>query len=363
MKNFSLFSLFAMIVLSGCTSSESRKQASGNFEYLEVEQAELLKVPEDLKRPPSSNRYELPEISTPHDIKGPEVLVHSPRLVLPLVSGSRVEEGSEKATVKFDQVNDNEAIDKTIWDTVLKYLELRNIAVESFDREKNELVTDWVISRYETDESWYEFGGDVIEKARKFKLSIELEPHGRTAALSVEKIAYIDENGESQLANVTPFELRENEVNFLNYIIAEYDFGIRLEQSQRIALIREGFKSELGFNPDGDPAFVVDARYENAWPRLQLVLRKMGFDVIDLDQSSGLMFLKYSGPDESWWSGLFSDDGLDLEKVNYRLLVEPVGPKTAVTFKDSDNEPFEVNAVTDLFSVFADYMAEENLDI
>jgi outer membrane protein assembly factor BamC len=274
-----------------------------------------------------------------------------------------VEEGSEKATVLFDQIDDSKALDATIWDTVLTFLEVREIGVESFDRENNILITDWVVTRDNSDESWYDFSDTVIEQARKFKMTVEMEPHGRTGKLNVEKVGFVDENGESQLANASPFELREHEVNFLNYIIQEYDFGLRLAQTQRIAMIREGFNSELGFNPDGDPAFVVDAIYENTWPRLLLVLRKMGFDVIDLDQSSGLMFVKYNGESGSWWDGLFADERIDLEKVNYRLLVESVGDKTAITFKDSDNNAFEVKKVTDLFTVFSDYMAEENLDI
>jgi outer membrane protein assembly factor BamC len=363
MKKPILLSLCAVLVLSACSNSQTRRQASGNFEYLDVKQAEMLKVPEELTAPPISNRYALPEVRSPHDILGPEVLVHSPRLVLPLVSGSHVEEGSEKATVLFDQIDDSKALDATIWDTVLTFLEVREIGVESFDRENNILITDWVVTRDNSDESWYDFSDTVIEQARKFKMTVEMEPHGRTGKLNVEKVGFVDENGESQLANASPFELRENEVNFLNYIIQEYDFGLRLAQTQRIAMIREGFNSELGFNPDGDPAFVVDAIYENTWPRLLLVLRKMGFDVIDLDQSSGLMFVKYNGESGSWWDGLFADERIDLEKVNYRLLVESVGDKTAITFKDSDNNAFEVKKVTDLFTVFSDYMAEENLDI
>nr|WP_136252244.1 outer membrane protein assembly factor BamC [Ningiella ruwaisensis] len=362
MKKHLLSTICLTVLLSACSSSETRKQVSGDFSYLEVKEGEMLKVPEELDAPPVSNRYELPPVDANHQIIGPEVLIHSPRLVLPLVSGSHVEEGSSKAKVMFDQINDAEALDKTVWDTVLAYLELKGIGVEEFDRENNTLITDWVVSKEELDESWYEFSGDVIERAKKFKLTVDVAPHGRTASLSVEKIAYIDENGESQLAGLSPFVLRENEVNFLNYIIQEYDFGLRLAENQRIALIRDGFNSELGFNPDGDPAFIVDAEYANTWPRLLLVLRKMGFDVIDLDQASGLMFVKYNGEDKPWYD-VFSDDGLDLEKVNYRLQVQPVGERTAVTFRDSDNQAFEVKQATDLFSVFSDYMAESNLDI
>lgn len=363
MKSHIILSLCAVAALAGCTSAESRKQASGSLEYLNVKTAEALKVPQELDRPNMSSRYELPVTTEVYDLKGAKVSVASPRLVLPLVTGSHIEEGSPEARVMFDQINDNEPLSKTIWDSVLGYLELNEISVEEFDKEKNELVTGWVVTRELVESSWYKIGSEFTEQAQRFKLSLDVAPHGRTASLTANLIEFIDENGDSVLARVDPFALRDTKVNFLNFIIAEYDVGIRLAQNQRIALIRDGFPSKLGFNSDGDPAFVVDAQYENAWPRLLLVLRKMGFDVIDLDQSSGLIFVKFNGTEESWWSGLFGDEKITLDKVNYRLSVESVGQQTAITFKDSDNNPFELTTVTDLFSVFSDYMAEDNLDI
>ena len=33
---------------------------------------------------------------------------------------------------------------------------------------------------------------------------------------------------------------------------------------------------------DGDAAYIVEAKYDVAWPRMLLVLRKLGFDVKDL---------------------------------------------------------------------------------
>jgi outer membrane protein assembly factor BamC len=358
-----ILSLCALTVIAGCSSADSRKQASGSLEYLDVTTAEALKVPPELSRPNMSDRYVLPELGGAYELKGTQVSVASPRLVLPLVTGSHVEEGSSDARVMFDQINDNEPLPKTIWDTVLGYLELNDIAVEEFDRDNNELTTGWVITRQVADSQWYQLGDEFNEQAKRFKLNLEVAPHGRTAALTAELIEFIDENGNSVLNQVNPFELRNTRVDFLNFIIAEYDVGIRLAQNQRISLIRDGFVSKLGFNPDGDPAFVVDAEYENAWPRLLLVLRKMGFDVIDLDQSSGLIFVKFNGPEESWWSGLFGKEEIKLDKVNYRLSVQSVGQQTSITFKDNENIPFDVTTVTDLFSVFADYMAEDDLDI
>lgn len=366
MKAPIILSLLLVVVLSACSSPSSRERASGGYEYMQSESRDAdLKVPDGLQMPKRSNRYDLPSLKSSNktNIIGQEVRVSSPRLILPLVNGSHVEEGTQHAKVLFDQVNDNKDLDTTIWDKVLGYLEQNNIGVSSFDRKTNTLVTDWVISVTELDSKWYEITSDYIEHATKFKLSLDLAPHGRTASLSSEIVEYVDQNGNAALTSMDVFSKRNNEVDFLNYIIQEYDIDIRLAQTQRIARIRDGFNTELGFNSADESALIIDASYNNAWPRLLLVLRKMGFDVIDLDQSSGIMFVLYNGEDNGFWSGVFGGNELLLEKGNYRIFVKRAGSKTSVTFKDDENVAFDPTQVTDLFPVFRDYMAADDLDI
>ena len=366
MKINIFITICAVIAISACSSPGSRERTSGDYAYMQAkEKPDDLLVPEDLERPIRSNRYDLPilESGAGKQILGSDIRISSPRLVLPLVAGSHVEEGSSSATVMFDQVNDDSELDTTIWDKVLSYLEQNNIGVESFDREQNILVTDWVISVTELDTNWYEFSSAYIEQAKKFKLSLDVAPHGRTASLTNEIIDYIDEDGNAAIAAMDPITQRNNEVDFLNYIIAEYDFGVRLAQNQRFAKIRDGFNSELGFNSDGESAIMIDADYNDTWPRLLLVLRKMGFDVIDLDQSSGIMFVFYNGQEDGFWAGLFADEELPLEEDNYRIFVQRAGAKSSITFKDNDSEAFSAKQTTDIFPVFQEYMAADNLDI
>ena len=362
-----IFTICALLLVGGCSNPGSRERTSGDYDYMNVKQKELaLKVPDELEEPIRSNQYDLPILQSQSNQKpllGKDIRISSPRLVLPLVAGSHVEEENEGATVMFDQVDDEQTLDKTIWNKVLSYLEQRNIGVENFDPQSNVLTTDWVVTTTKVDSRWYQFTDEYIEQAQKFKLSLNVAPHGRTASLTNEIIAYIDENGNSALASLDAISQRTNEVEFLNKIIEEYDFGVRLALSERLAKIRDGFSSELGFNADGDSAIVVNATYSNAWPRLLLVLRKMGFDVIDLDQSSGIMFVLYNGQDSGFWSGLFADKELLLKKDNYRIFVQSAGQKTTVTFKDNDSVTFDARQTSDIFDVFKEYMASDNLDI
>ena len=352
--------------LVGCAGKEEREIASGSFKYLEASQHKVMDVPQDLDTPNYSQRYVLPELgdAAPKDLKGRSLKVLPPALILPLVAGSHVEEGSADAKVLFDQVDDSEPLQKTVWDTVLTYLEKKNVGVEKFDKENNTLITDWVTEQRIVESSWYDFTDNIETINKKFEFTMALAPHGRTASLKTELVDYIDESGQSAMNAVDLISKRSAESNFLNNIITEYDFGLRLATTQRIAKIRQGFNTEMGFDADGHPSFMVDAEFENAWPRLLLVLRKMGFDVKDLDQSTGLLFVQYNGAESSWWTGFFgSENELKIDKDEYRLKVDTAGAKTSVTFMDNESKPFDAKTVTKIYAPFRDYMGNEDLDI
>jgi outer membrane protein assembly factor BamC len=358
-------SLVAFAIV-GCAGKEEREIASGSFKYLEAAQQKSLDVPEDLDSPNYSQRYILPDVgeNAPKDLKGKKLKVLPPSLILPLVTGTHVEEGSEDAKVLFDQINDNEPLQKTVWDTVLTYLEKSNVGVEKFEKDNNVLVTDWVTETREVPSSWYDFTDSFVSEKKKFKFTMTLAPHGRTAALKTELIEFINADGQPAMSQVDLISKRTAESGFLNSVITEYDFGIRLATTQRIAKIRQGFNTEMGFDSDGNSAFMVDAVFENTWPRLLLVLRKMGFDVKDLDQSTGLIFVQYNGLKSSWWSGMFgSEENLEIEKDEYRLQLEGVGEKTTVIFMDNESKPFDAKRITKIFAPFKDYMGNEDLDI
>lgn len=358
-------SLLALSIV-GCVSKGERELASGSFKYLESSQQKAMEVPEELDSPNYSQRYVLPEVgeNAPAGLVGRNLKVLPPSLILPLVTGTHVEEGSEDSKVIFDQIDDSEPLQKTVWDAVLAYLDKNSIGVESFDQDNKVLITDWVTEIQEVESSWYDFTDSFNEINKKFKFTMNLAPHGRTASLKTELITYIDANGQSALAELDAISKRNEEADFLNSVIVEYDFDIRLATTQRIAKIRQGFSTDMGFDADGNPAMIVDAEYENTWPRLLLVLRTMGFDVKDLDQSTGLLFVQYNGSESSWWSGIFSsEEQLAIEKDEYRLKLANVGARTAVTFMDKESTPFNAKQIAEIFTLFKENMAKENLDI
>ena len=356
-----------IVALAACTTVQEREIASGGFEYLSQQPGQIIKVPEDIDTPNFNDTYKLPELGdkAQTDLLGNQLKVISPSLVLPLVTGSHVEEGSQSATVWFDQIDDSQALDTTIWNSLLSFLEEQGIGVESFDKQVQRLVSDWMIIEEIQDESWYNWTKTERSIGQRFEFNLDIKPHGRTAALHVKLVDYKEIDKNKVITKFEKADARRNEVDILNKVIGHYEYQIRVADAKRIRQIRQGLAMELGTDADGDSAFIVDAKYDIAWPRFLLVLRKLGFDVKDYDKSNGLLIVKYNGSTEGWWSSLWSDneDDLSLDNSEYRFKIGDLGQKTSVTVLDIDSKPLAVDNLSDLYKTFSRTMAADDLDI
>jgi len=355
------------MMLTACSSLEERQRTNGDFEYVEANLQEVYKVPANLDKPEINNEYAIPELgpNAPKDLIGTKISVISPSLVLPLVTGSHVEEGYKEATVWFDQIDDSQPLDATIWNSLRSFLDAQGIGIVNFDREQQVLVTDWMIIEDDEDNGWFNWTTTERSIGRRFEFKLDIKPHGRSAALKTQLRDYLETRGEEVIADIDRDSERRNEVDILNQVISHYEKQVRLADIKRIEQIRSGFAMELGFNKDGDPAYLVDGQYDLVWPRLLLVLRNLGFNVKDLDKSNGLLFVSYGGESSGWWGSLFSsdDDVLNLDEDDYRIQVLKAGPKTSITLMDNESNPFEVTKVTELFPPFSKTMTTDNLDI
>ncbi|MDC8831159.1 outer membrane protein assembly factor BamC [Alteromonas gilva] len=368
-KKLALVSGIASLVLTACASQQDRQTASGSYEYLKAEQRTKLQVPSDLDAPEFEDDYELPTVRQTGNSAyiGRDLEVVPPSLVIPLVAGSHVQDGYQGATVLIDQIKDSEALDKTIWNSLIGYLEENGVAVETFAPDDGRLITGWVPINLEQDgddDGWFNWSSDEDSKGAtgRFLFTLELKPHGRTGQLSVSLLDF--KEGKTSLADRNPMQVRRDEVQMLNRVIGHYEYLNQLETNRRIAEIRQGLEMEMGFDSDGNPAFVLDAKYDIAWPRIQLVLRKLGFNVKDLDKRNGLIFVQYTDEQVSWWKDLLSsDDAKLLDYEEYRLKLKDLGAKTSITFMDKESTPFDAKMLTDLFEPFEQVMTEDGLDI
>ena len=213
-----------------------------------------------------SRDFALPKLGQEADPKlvGKSLMVRSPALVLPLVTGSHVEEGKSSATIWFDQVDDSQPLSRAIWNSLLSFLDEQGIGVDSFSPEEKVLVTDWMVITKEVEGPWYSFTDEESEIGRRFEFSLDVKPHGRSAALTVELKDYMQTLGNDVVAEVSSMEERREEVEVLNQVVGHYEYQIQLAETRRIARIRQGITTEMGFNADGDAAYIVEAKYDVA---------------------------------------------------------------------------------------------------
>lgn len=355
------------MLLTACSSIETRELASGSFDYVKEQPGQIIKIPTDVDTPKFNDAFKLPDLGENAQVTeiGDKLSVLSPSLVLPVVTGSHIEEGSKNATVWFDQVDDSLPLDTAIWNSLIRFLESEGIAVQTFDKDKQRLVTGWFLIDESEENSWYSWSKSARTVGQRFEFSLDKKPHGRTAGLSVNLVEY-KERLDAQSTEITQAkDERRSEVDVLNKVVKNYEFETKVAGVKRFRKIREGLKMDLGFDSDGEPAFVVDADYDSTWPRLLLVLRKLGFDVKDYDKSNGLLFVKYNGSEDGWWSNVWSSDKneFDLDTEEYRVKVLAVGKKTSITLLDEQNKPFPANKLTDLYPVFSKNMSDDDLDI
>ncbi|WP_293747738.1 outer membrane protein assembly factor BamC [uncultured Paraglaciecola sp.] len=364
---FQLIGVITATLLTACSSLEEREVASGSFDYVKEQPGQKIKIPDDVDTPRFNEAYKLPDLGedAPKNSMGKELSVLSPSLVLPVVAGSHIEEGSKNATVWFDQVDDSVPLDTAVWNSLIRFLEIEGIGVEKFDKDNQRLITDWVVMDESKDNKWYSWSKSERTVGQRFEFSLIKKPHGRTASLSVDLVDY-KEKVDIQSTEITQArDKRRNEVDVLNRVVKNYEFETKVAGVKRFRKIREGLQMELGFDRDGEPAFVVEADYDTTWPRFLLVLRKLGFDVKDYDKSNGLLDVKYNGSEDGWWSNIWSSDKneFDLDTQEYRIKVVGLGKKTSITMLDDENKPFLVNKLTDLYPKFSKFMSADDLDI
>ena len=278
-KKLALVSGIASLVLTACASQQERVTASGSYAYVKATERTHLQVPADLDAPEFSNDFAIPAVNQPdsEQMIGRNLEVIPPSLVIPLVSGSHVQDGSKAATVLLDQVKDNEALDKTIWNSLIGYLEDRNVAVENFDPETGKLVTGWmVLNQKDEESSWFNWSSDTETPATgRYEFELAMKPHGRTAQLSVSLKDF--KHGQTGLSDLTSMQRRRDEVAVLNRVIGHYEYLNQLATNQRIALIRFRIaKGRIngGFQGDRVEMRVAESRID--LHGLELPLRRDG---------------------------------------------------------------------------------------
>lgn len=338
----------ATVLVNACGFTP-KEQALGDFDYLAVENNVDLKPAPGKQLSPSTNRFEVPEVTHSSPLGG-NVVILAPRLVWPVANGSRVDEDETKVRVYFDELDGMSNVEHYVWNGLLQGAKSRNWTIVD-QQEKQSFVIDGLADTFDYGEEDTEV---TIE--RKIKISLETAEHGRTTAVMSEVIASDVESGNEQLDAVY-LNHRDNDAaaSALNALISE----IAITQAKGVAgLDDEGAVNiQAGVDEDGFAAIIVSASFNFTWGIMSDVLSELGFEVDDYNQQTGRYYTTYNAEDTgnplAFWRD--SNEGkVDLVSGQYEIKVTGDRQETSVTlFRNG-----EAISNAELEQIFAPFAAE-----
>lgn len=285
------------VVISGCASH--RDLAEGGFDYLEVEERAELTAPEGLQVPVQRAQFRLPQLSAEQreGSIGAAVSVRSPRQVLTLAPGSRVEEGSAETRLAFDAVEGISDLPNWVWSGVEAVF--ADLGVEIVSHDPQERI---VTARFEQEQYTITRPGffnrlrrerDVYSSMQVISLEMQAASHRRSAVIdaNVSEVAWLV-NGREASSQDTPVMLvRELEANILNRVSLHLN---RNYAADRMADARQGIEISQVDTPDGLAAISFRTSFNVAWGLMPSILENVGFEIEDFNQSEGVLYTEYA---------------------------------------------------------------------
>lgn len=277
--------------VAGCATQ--RDQAQGGFDYLDLEERSTLVVPEGMNPIVQNSDYRIPSIERTDGPTGPASSIRAPRQVMPVVPGSRIEEGSRSARIWFDAIDDMENVSGWVWEELLELAKDENYPIA--DMQELDYLRTEVVERSQGSRSrggfWNRLTRNRIEFTAEYALDINMQAptHGRSAMLEVDatNVRYLEDGRERQ---VPMYLQRELEASFLN------DLGMRMQrnfEAQQVAQVRSTRALRHAESPQGQPAFALDTNFDSGWVMMPGIFNSLGFELEDLNQTDGIYYVNY----------------------------------------------------------------------
>ncbi|WP_282166854.1 outer membrane protein assembly factor BamC [Shewanella japonica] len=352
--------ILVIAALSACSTPTDRRIANGNDDFVNAKAAPLLIIPEGLKTPTYGKEYDIPEPGSEvnKELVGKRLDIRPPLLVLPMSEGTRVEEGSDNIKVIVESIATTKDLKQEVFENLKGFLNKYEVPIEKEDYEEGVIETGWIENREVIDSSW--FGEDKVYLLRqRYRYDVDVSPHGRSGSMSIDLIEHEESyDGEDQEVFLSGEDKRRYTIDMLNNSIAYMSItrdkqikADRIEQSLGITL------DLVAETEDKGAYWIAEADYSKTWDRLRIVLPELGFDIIDMNNAEGLFYivLEESG---GFWSSLWGDEKLPLERGNYRVELESTEDKqqTKIFAKNAVGDPLSNEVITEVYRVLSDAM-------
>ncbi|TKB44360.1 outer membrane protein assembly factor BamC [Thalassotalea mangrovi] len=323
MNRRTLYLSLLALTVSACSTVETRKQAKGEFDYVNQEVPDALVVPAHLNNPERPSEYEVPPLQGTAGPVGEELDIRAPALVLALASGSRIDEFDQTAQIWFDKIDDDSDLYAVVVGAIENYLQEEGVELTS--KQGTELKSDWF--HQQTTSGFWLWEDVSTSESWRFKYSLVTKPHGRSIGLNVDLIDYKSADGSSQ---IDPIEQQRVEMAMINAVSAQLDYEYRLNlRDQRLAKANRKVVA-MGSDEQGQSAYLVDYPRQEFWDMLPQFFEKYNFSVTDLNESKYVYMVNYERNDPSLWEGIWGDavDVIDLDDGSYEFHLVAKDKKT-----------------------------------
>ena len=326
----------AVFVLAGCSGTliEGKK-----IDYKSAGNVKPLDVPADLSKPPTSDRYNIPEpnagsatASEYTEGQGTRVAAGPPP-VLPPQDKVRFERAGSQRWLVVD------AQPEALWPVIKEFWLDNGFLIDIDSPAIGIMETDWAENRAKIPDSVLrKLIGKVLDSAYSYperdkfrtRLERDQDDNGSTEV-------YISHRGMAEIniardryTETTKWEVRpvdpELEAEMLSRLAIR--LGAREEQITAQAKAPELPKATISKQGELPEALLLVDSFDRAWRRVGLALDRVGFTVEDRDRSKGMYFVRYVDVDatdknksEGFWSKLaFWRDGPKKDE-QYRISV------------------------------------------
>ncbi|MGB2739514.1 MAG: outer membrane protein assembly factor BamC [Cognaticolwellia sp.] len=344
------FSLLSVAVASCGTTNN--KQAVGDFEYAQQQEAKALKIPAGLEKPRQDETYFVTDKINHEGPVGANVDVRAPSLVLPIAASTRTETTSSEAKIWFDQVLDDSDLKSFVLKALKSQLATESVELKQVDDAGLVFESDWFHKESET--GTWPFN-NAIERAEsiRYRYTIESKPHGRSVALIVELIEYLKTDATGGTKRIDVIDKQRAEMNMLNEVIAQVDYQYRLEQrDNRLLSANQKFVS-LGENVSGEAAYIIEIDSDLLWSNLPLFFEDHGFSISDLNETTKTYYVDYVKPQSNLWDRIWGDTlpVVDLPNGKYQFKLEKMAEKSVVTLYDGQGSALPEATLEKIFKV------------
>ncbi|MFT6985962.1 MAG: outer membrane protein assembly factor BamC [Psychromonas sp.] len=340
--------VFIALALTGCTRFETRMQANGSFDY---QYAELTRA---YKTGPFSNdeardTFATPVLTESQKAAGfltKDIDVRPPTQLIPVIDGVLLEANDKQQTkIWFNAFKENDHIGEQVWQLLESYLAENKVDIISKDESLLKLETG--IFNQKTDFGGFLNSNEVLKQS-SYRFTLEKQADGHSVGLTIEALTYAEYNDEHALKFKLSDKNKKNvELRFANDLL-EYAYKVK-EANELNELDSQPLPIKLGFDDNHQIVWLVDTKFLETWRKLPDLLTLLHFEIVEADKNKGFFLLKFTTPDNDYWS----ENNLipfTLENGEYFIqLGELTGGRTSISWLDEDKKPLPDQKTSEIY--------------